>query len=129
MIDTRRRSVVAGAGALGIAALTGIGFWIGRANPGSTAHADVMSGTVIHVGGTTPIDEFVVDLDAHAGTKSYPLGPVLWTNGPRDSWPAGDITPPCIAVGHHITFGVVYVPHADTTTVQIAWVDCGGDIG
>jgi hypothetical protein len=129
MIDIRRRSELAGGVALGVVALIGIGFWIGRANPGSTVHPDVRHGTVILVGGARPVDEFAVDLDAHAGSKSYGLGPVPWTNGPGSSVDIGFDTPPCVAVGHHITFGVVHVPHAGITTEQIVWIDCGGDIG
>jgi hypothetical protein len=128
MIDARRRNALAGAVALGVVALIGIGFWIGRANPGSTVHPDVLHGTVTLVGGARPVDEFAVDLDDHAGGRSYGLGPVPWTNGPGGGVTEGNTTPPCVAVGHHITFGVVRVPHGGITTDQVVWIDCG-DIG
>ena len=130
MIGTRRRNELAGGVALGAVALAGIGFWVGRANPGSTVHPDVLHGTVVLVGGARPVDEFVVDLDAHAGNKSYGLGPVPWTSGlPGGPVTHADRTPPCLAVGHHITFGVVHVPHSGMTTDEIVWIDCGADIG
>jgi hypothetical protein len=129
MIDTRRRSALAGAVALGVAALIGVGFWIGRANPGSTVHPDVLHGTVALVGGATPVDEFAVDLDAGAGSRSYGLGPVPWTTGPGSSVHIGNVTPPCVAVGHRITLGVIHVPAGGITTDEIVWIDCGVDIG
>lgn len=130
MIDTRRRSELAGGVALGVVALAGIGFWIGRANPGSTVHPDVLHGTVTLVGGARPVNEFVVDLDGpRALGKGYWLGPVPWTNGAGNGVTEGNTTPPCVAVGHHITLGVVHVPHGGITTDQIVWIDCGGDLG
>lgn len=130
MIDTRRRSELAAGVALGVVALAGIGFWIGRANPGSTVHPDVLHGTVTLVGGARPVNEFVVDLDGpRALGKGYWLGPVPWTNGAGNGVTEGNTTPPCVAVGHHITFAVVHVPHGGITTDQIVWIDCGGDLG
>jgi hypothetical protein len=35
-------------------------------------------------------------------------------------------TPACLVVGHHISFGVIRVPHGGITTEQIVWVDCSG---
>jgi hypothetical protein len=128
MIDMRRRGELAGGVALGVVALISIGFWIGRANPGSTAHPDVLHGTVLLVPGAR--DKVVVDLDAQAGTKDYGLGPMPWTSGvPGGPVTVGNGIPPCVAVGRHITFGVVHVPVSGNTTDEIVWIDCGGDIG
>jgi hypothetical protein len=129
MMETRRRGALAGAFAVGGAALIGIGFWIGQTNPGSTVHPDILQGTVTHLGGATQVDEFAVDLDADAGSKSYGLGPVPWTRGPGHGVTLGGTTPPCVAVGHHITFGVVHVRVSGFTTDQIVWIDCGDIVG
>jgi hypothetical protein len=126
MIDVRWRGTLAAEVALGVVALLGLGFWIGRANPGSTPHPEIVRGTVTLVGGGAQVDEFVVNVAGSRGPgTSYPVGHVPWTDG-SSGMTEGNTAPPCISVGHHITFGVVHVAYGGMTTDHVVWVDCTG---
>jgi hypothetical protein len=126
MIHTRRRSALAGTAALGVVALLGLGYWIGRTYPASTVRQDILHGTVTEVTGEPLVEAFAIDLDPpRTVSTSYFLGIVSWTTSGGGT--AGGHNPPCVVVGRHITFGVVHVVHDRINTDRVVWIDCSGD--
>jgi hypothetical protein len=124
MIDRWRRSELVGPVALGVLALLGLGYWIGRTYPASPVRQDVLHGTVTEVHGEPLLDAFAIDLDPPRGVStSYPLGIESWTTS--DGGTAGGYNPPCVVVGRHITFGVVHFVHDSINTDRVIWFDCG----
>jgi hypothetical protein len=105
----------------GLVLLVG-GFWFGRSGPGAAHSAQAFSGTVSAVGQSG--DEFAMTLDGTGTTASYGLGPVPWAYSTEtDSVHEGG-TPACIAVGRHVTVGVVPVTFGAMSSGQVVWVEC-----
>jgi hypothetical protein len=128
MALVRNRATLLAAAVAGVVALLATGFWLGRANPGSsTVSPELIHGTVVGVGGGvggTPVNEFVVKIDgSNRPARSYGIGSTPWTDETADLHES-DTPPPCIAVGRHITFGVARVAHGSWSIDEVVWVDC-----
>jgi hypothetical protein len=99
------------------------GFWLGRSGPGAPQGPRVVRGTVTAVG--QPVNEFALTLDGTDTTVGYALGPVPWTDSTDSDTVNDGSTPPCVAVGRHVTVGVIAVTDLGQTSDQVIWVQCG----
>lgn len=123
MMGASRGRVPLWAAASGGLALAVAGFWFGRSGPDAAHTPQEVSGTVSFVGLLQ--DEFALTLDGSGTTAGYALGPVPWAyRTETDSVHEGG-TPACIAVGRHVTVGVIPVTFGSQTSSQVVWVECG----